>query len=177
MRHLGDSFGESSIADFDADAFTPANLSLTVWAKNGLRDVLTRDFEFYPPGVAAVGARGEHTVESYSSIDFLLDNHYELKSTMPQEAEIGVSSQVLEKNASGAKPVIEWDIAGSQTSSIHFDPRSDRLLPGEYALHLQGETTQQIGGKPDVCPIMADFKNRGRSSRARRHEEGRESLS
>ncbi|MCE9604962.1 MAG: hypothetical protein K8U03_08680 [Planctomycetia bacterium] len=125
----------------------------------GLRDALTRGFEFYPTAAVRVGDRWTRTTENYTSINFLLDSRFQLRSLTAEEATLGVKSQVREKDKTGAaEQPIQWDIAGSQSGFILVDPRNGRLRSGEYDLHLQGEATLKIGGKPEVRPIVADFK-------------------
>ena len=123
----------------------------------GLRDSLSRAFEFYPGKAVAEGDHWTRTVENVSGIDFFLDNKYQLKSLTANEAVVSVRAQIREKEADASAP-IRWEVLGTQTGTIKLRPQDGRLLSSEYVLKFDAEATLKMDGKTVVRPISSTIK-------------------
>lgn len=124
---------------------------------NGLRDSLSRAFEFYPGKTVAEGDRWAGTAENFSGIDFFLDNKYQLKSLTANEAVISLRAQIREKESDAAAPV-RWEVLGTQTGTIKLRPQDGHLLSSEYVLKFEAEATIKMDGKTVVRPISSTIK-------------------
>lgn len=123
----------------------------------GLRDSLSRAFEFYPGKTVAEGDHWARTVENASGIDFFLDNKYQLKSRSANEAVISLRAQIREKEADPAAP-IRWEVLGTQTGTVKLRPQDGRLLSSEHVLKFDAEATLKMDGKTVVRPISSTIK-------------------
>jgi len=121
----------------------------------GLRDTLTRAFEFLPSDQVKAGDRWTRTVENFTGINFLLENRYQLRSLTDGEATIGVKSQVDAKEQGGGQQPVQWDVVGTQTGTLTVDPRSGRLRLAEYILRTEAEATLEVDGQRVTRPVTA----------------------
>ncbi|MCA9121334.1 MAG: DUF1080 domain-containing protein [Planctomycetaceae bacterium] len=127
--------------------------------EQGLRDSLTRGFEFYPGHAVSAGDRWTRQSENLTIMKFSLDNHYQAKIVSDEEVAISLRSQVLEPDpAKVADQPIQWDFVGSQSGSLTLDPRTGRLRLGEFTLRMDAEATFEMDGNEVSRPIVSLFK-------------------
>ena len=125
----------------------------------GLRDSLTRAFEFYPGKQVSAGDRWTRTSENLTVMNFLLDNRYQMKALSRDEAVISVRSQVGEPDpANVAGQPLQWEGVGSQSGTLTLEPSSGRLRLGEFTLRLDAEVTFEMDGNTVSRPIVSVFK-------------------
>ena len=126
---------------------------------DGLRDSLTRGFEFYPGEEISQGGRWERTTENLTLMNFLLDNRYQVRTLSDDEIVVSVRSQIREPDTNDAKDQpVRWEVVGSQSGTINLDPNRGLLQSAQYTLRLDAEATFEMEGKTVSRPIIGVFE-------------------